>query len=162
MTGPRMVANSFTYRFRVRLPASADRAYRWALDYRPDDPSIMGEDGDREIERLAPDTVVLTDTIRDGRRSVSKRRLVRILPDGRSWTNTHLAGPIVHSQYLYRIVPRGRNSSVLEFSGMQIEYTKRALSASARARRTREIRRGDRAIWTHLVRAMKSDLANAR
>ncbi len=153
-----MVANSLRYAFKVRLPASADRAYRWATDYRPNDPALMGEDGRRTVEKLNADTILLTDTVRVGRRSVTKQRLVRLRPEERSWTNTHLAGPVKHSQFLYRIVPLGRNASRLEFTALQIEHGPRKLSAAERARRALEVRKKDRAAWTHLVRAMRADL----
>lgn len=156
-----MPANSLVFSFSVPLPASADRAYRWATDYRPDDPAIMGLDGDRRVDTLAPDTLLLTDTIREGRRTVRKVRLVRLMPKERAWTNTHLEGPYRHSQFLYRIVPRGRSSSCLEYKGLQIEHGRR-LSSRELLRRAREVRRGDRKSWTLIVRAMRADLVRRR
>ena len=153
-----MAANSIVYAFKVPLPAPADVAYRWATDYRPDDPARMGEVGIRTIDKLAPDTLLLTDTLRQKGRTVRKTRLVRLRPKERAWTNTHLGGPYRHSQYLYRIVPTGRKTSRLEYAGFQIEYGP-ALSAAARARRAKEVRREDRASWTLIVRAMRADLA---
>lgn len=153
-----MPANSIVYAFNVPLPAPADVAYRWATDYRPDDPARMGEVGIRKIEKIAPDTLLLTDTLRRNGRTVRKTRLVRLRPKERAWTNTHLGGPYRHSQYLYRIVPTGRRTSRLEYTGLQIEYGP-ALSASARARRAKEARREDRGSWTLIVRAMRADLA---
>jgi hypothetical protein len=150
---------AFDYRFRVRLPANAETAYRWATDYAPDDPARMGQVGRRRIDRPAPRTLVLTDTIRRDGRSVTKKRLVRLRPRERSWSNTHLAGPTQHSQFLYRIVPRGRNSSTLEFVGLQVEPSPRPLSPSALAERARTVAREDAGIWKHLVRAMRRDLA---
>lgn len=155
-------ANSVVYRFTVPLPVSAERAYRWSTDYRPDDPARMGEDGRRTVEWIADDAVVLTDAVRSGRRTVVKRRLVRLRPNERAWINTHIGGPLVHSQYLYRIVPRGPRASRLEFTGLQVEYGRAALSSRERAERARECRRHDRAAWTHLVRSMKADLLRGR
>ncbi len=157
-----MATNSLVYSFRIGLPASADRAFRWATDYSPQDLAIMGEEGRRTIEKLAPDTILLTDVVRDGRKSVTKTRLVRLLPDERMWTNTHLTGPFRHSQFLYRIVPRGRNRSRLEFTGLQILHGGRTLSARERARRALEIRDQDRATWVRIVRAMRRDLGPGR
>jgi hypothetical protein len=156
-----MVANSFVFSFKVPLPASADRAYRWATDYRPDDPAILGQDGVRAIEKIARDTLLLTDTVKEGRRTVQKVRLVRLRPKERSWTNTHLKGPYRHSQFLYRIVPVGRTRSRLEYVGLQVEYGPK-LSARELARRAEEVRRDDRKSWTGIVRAMKADLARRR
>ena len=152
---------AFDYRFNVRLPVDADRAYRWATDYAPDDPARMGEEGRRRVEQLAPQTVLLTDRLRQGGRRVTKKKLVRLRPRLRSWTNTHLAGPTRHSQFLYRIVPRGRNASTLEFVGLQVEPSPRPLSAPELARRARAVAREDAAAWKLLVRAMRRDLGLA-
>ena len=149
---------SFEYRFVVRLPASAADAYRWATDYAPDDPARMGELGRRRIQQLADGAILLTDTIRVNDRTVTKQRLVRLRPRLRSWTNTHLAGPMRHSQFLYRIVPRGPRRSMLEFVGLQVEHAPRALPASRLARRALEVARADRATWRRLARAMAEEL----
>jgi len=152
---------AFDYRFRVRLPVSADDAYRWATDYAPDDPARMGQVGRRRIERLADGVIVLTDTVRQGARTVTKRRLVRLRPALRSWTNTHLAGPVRHSQFLYTIRPAGRHRSTLEFVGLQVERAARPLTRSQLARRARQVAREDAAAWRLLVRAMVKDLGVA-
>ena len=154
-----MPLTSFDFRFSVNLPASADAAYRWATDYRPDDPARMGEVGRRRVQRLAEGTILLIDAVRADRGTVTKTRLVRLRPRARSWTNTHLAGPLRHSQFLYRIVPRGPRRSRLEFVGLQVERSGRALSAAELARRARTVAREDAATWRHLVRAMAEELA---
>jgi hypothetical protein len=153
---------TFEYRFSVKLPASAAVAYRWATDYAPDDPARMGQDGRRRIEKLADGAVVLTDTVRQRGRTVTKKRLVRLRPRMRSWTNTHLSGPKRHSQFLYRIVPGGRRRSTLEFVGLQVERAARSLSPSQLARRAREVAREDAATWRRLARAMALDLGTPR
>ncbi len=154
---------AFSYRFKVRLPLPADAAYRWATDYRPDDLAIMGEDGRRTVEELAEGTLLLTDTIRRGKVVVTKTRLVRLIPERRSWTNTHLAGPTRHSQFLYTIVPRGRRASRLEFTGLQVEPARTALSRAELAARARKVRDEDATLWRrHLVRAMAKDLRGRR
>ncbi len=150
------------YRFRVTLPASAERAYRWCVDYRPDDWSRMGREGHRRIDRLAEGTIVLTDRVRTDRGFVTKKRLIRLRPREFSWTNTHIGGPNRHSQFLYRILPRGAHRSVLEFTGLQVERAPHPLSPAARARRTREVAREDATLWRrHLVRSMRADPALA-
>jgi len=153
---------AFEYRFRVDLPAGADAAYRWATDYAPDDPGRMGQDGRRRIDWLAPGTVLLTDTVRTGRGTVAKTRLVRLRPKVRSWTNTHLLGPTRHSQFLYHIAPRGPRRSVLEFVGLQVEPSRRALSPAQLSRRAREVAREDAAAWRRLAAAMADDLGGSR
>ena len=152
---------AFDYRFRTRLPASADAAYRWATDYAPDDWRRMGRDGTRRIRLLAPETILLTDRVRVDGRFVTKVRLVRLRPRARAWTNTHLAGPSRHSQFLYRIVPQGRRASRLEFVGLQVEPSARRLSRAALAARARVVAREDAALWRRLARTMGEELGTA-
>ncbi len=149
---------AFDYRFTSRLPASADAAYRWAVDYAPDDPARMGQQGRRRIEIVAPRTILLTDTIVQDGRTVTKKRLVRLRPRDRAWTNTHVGGPTRHSQFFYRIVPRGRRASSLEFIGLQVERAPRSLTSAQLARRAREVAREDADLWRQLARAMASEL----
>jgi hypothetical protein len=153
---------SFQYRFRVRLPAPPATAYRWATDYCPDDPSRMGQVGSRRIVRLTSDALILTDTIREGRRSVRKSRLVRLMPGSLSWTNTHLTGPRRHSQFLYEISAAGRGASRLTFTGLQIERSSRPLSPRALAARARSVAREDAGTWRRLAREMARDLRRSR
>ena len=141
-----MTRVAFDYRFTVTLPAPAEAAYRWATDYAPDDWARMGQDGRRKIVRLADRTILLIDTVRTPSGAVTKRRLVRLRPEARSWTNTHVGGPNLHSQFLYQIRPRGPNRSVLEFVGLQVEPSARKLSAAELRRRAREVRQEDAAL----------------
>ncbi len=152
---------SFDYRFRVRLPASADAAYRWATDYAPDDPARMGQDGRRRIEHVADGTILLTDRVRRDGRTVTKTRLVRLRPGERAWTNTHLAGPTRHSQFLYRITPLGPGASSLEFVGLQVEPSPRTLAPKELARRAQAVAREDAATWRRLSRVMAEELGSA-
>jgi hypothetical protein len=150
---------AFDYRFRVGLPVAADEAYRWATDYAPDDWARMGHDGRRRIVPVADRTLILVDTVRTGGRLVTKRRLVRLYPSQRAWTNTHLVGTTRHSQFWYRIVPRGPRRSVIEFTGLQVEPSPRRLSGAALARRAREVAREDSTLWRRLSRVMGEELA---
>jgi len=153
---------SFDYRFSVDLPVSADAAYRWAVDYRPDDWTLMGRVGRRRIRKLADGAILLTDTVETDGRRVTKKRLVRLWPARRSWTNTHLAGPTIHSQFWYAILPRGPRRSRIEFVGLQVEPSARRLSAAQLARRAADVRREDAALWRRLSRAMGEDLGASR
>ncbi len=153
---------TFRYRFSIVLPAPPDVAFRWATDYRPDDWSLMGQVGSRRIARLAKDVIVLRDTTGVGRDRVTKTRLVRLLPERRAWTNTHLAGPARLSQFLYELRPVGRSRSRLVFTGLQVLRPRRALSASARAREARATARADRELWRRLARAMGRELRPRR
>lgn len=153
-----MPAVSVRYRFTVRLPAPPAAAYRWATDFRPDDLARMGEVGTRRVDRLAPDALVLTDTTRRGRGKVTKSRLVRLLPEELSWTNTHIGGPFLHSQFLYRLEPSGRGASRLTFTGLQLEHPSRRPTPAAMRARAREVARADAAAWRRLARAMAQEL----
>jgi hypothetical protein len=149
---------SVPFRFSILLPARPEVAYRWATDYRPDDPALMGVEGTRRIDRLARDVILLTDTVLSGRRRVTKARLVHLIPNRWMWTNTHLAGPLRHSQFLYELRPAGRGRSRLLFSGLQVESARRAPSPAARAARARALAREDARTWHRLARAMARDV----
>ncbi|HTT14718.1 MAG TPA: hypothetical protein VMG81_02940 [Thermoplasmata archaeon] len=142
-----MVRVSLRYQFRqpFRVPAAA--AFAWATDFRPTDAAIFGDRRTRSVRRLAPDTVVMTDTtFPDGRR-VRIDRLVRVFPEARAWTNTHLSGPYRYSQFWYRIVPDGPRRSHLEFHGLQLTDRPRALTPAELRRESEAVRRSDAATW---------------
>ncbi len=149
---------SVPYRFSVRLPAPVDAAYRWATDYRPDDPTLGGGSGTRTIVTLAPDALLLTDTVPSGRGTRSKTRLVRLLPGRHAWTSTHVSGPNRHSQFLYQLRPAGRGGSRLEFTGLHLARMRRRPNASAIAALGRAIARDDRREWLVYARVMARDL----
>jgi hypothetical protein len=148
---------SVRYRFSARLPAPPPAAYRWATDFRGDDLVASGR-GARKVTWLAPDAVLLTDVPPKGRRREAKTRLVRLYPDRRSWTNTHVSGPYRHSQFLYEIVPAGRRASRLEFTGLQLVRFARTPTPGAVAAMGRTLAREDASLWRVLVRAMARDL----
>ena len=152
---------AFEYRFTVKLPVCAAAAYRWATDFAPDDLRRLHQSGRRQVEHLTEGTILLTDTVRAGGRTVTKQRLVRLRPRARAWTSTHVAGPNRHSQFLYRISPRGAHRSTLEFIGLQVERAPRRLTAAERARRARTVASEDAATWNHIVRAMATELRAA-
>jgi hypothetical protein len=153
---------SVPYRFSVRLPASCEAAYRWSTDYRPDDLALSGRRGTRKVVWLTPDALLLTDTIPKGRGTDVKTRLVRLYPDRCTWTNTHVSGASLHSQFLYELEPEGRNASRLEFTGLQLLRLARRPSPSAIATLGRAIAREDAALWRTLARAMARDLSRGR
>lgn len=146
------------YRFSVQLPASRERAFRWATDYRPTDLNLMGEHGRRKVERLAENVLRLTDAYETPRGRVSKVKLVHLLPDRLAWTNTHLSGPARFSQFLYELRPRGRNGSRLHFTGLQVEHVARPATARAVARRAKDLAREDSRAWRRLATAMAREL----
>jgi hypothetical protein len=163
-----MPAYSFHYRFSIRLPASADAAYRWATDYRPDDHRRMGRQGNRRIVPIAPDTILLYDTQweRTGRgeatRKVTRQRLIHLVPEERMFTNTHYSGSRLYSQFRYRITPEGPRASRLTFDGWQVERAPKRPSAAQLRSLARQNARHDAGLWRNLVRSMAEELGPKR
>ena len=153
-----MPLEQIPYRFTVLLPASRDRAFRWATAYEPNDPELMGERGHRKIERLANRTLLLTDVFDTPNGRVTKTKLVHLLPDRYTWTNTHLAGPSRYSQFLYELKPAGRNRCRLRFTGLQVDRVRRRSTPARVARRAKQLAREDSQAWRRLARAMAREL----
>lgn len=156
-----MNSYSLHYRFEQALPSSAEAAFDWCTDYRPDDWSRMGKKGTRKIRRINQDTLILTDTVEGDEGPVTKKRLVRLDRERLMWTNTHLAGPNRHSQFWYRITPVGRGKSKLEFVGHQVNYG-RSPSETKTRELAEELRREDSGMWRLLAEEMRNDLDRAR
>ncbi len=116
----------------------------------------MHENGKRKIRQLSENTFILTDTFRTGEGTVSKTKLVRLRPEEMSWTNTHIAGPVKYSQFLYKIVPEGQDESRLDFVGLQLEP--REMTSKQVAALARKLRKEDAGAWKYLARAMEKDL----
>jgi len=148
---------SISYAFTQRLSASAKAAFEWCTDYQPYDLAIMKENGKRDILKITYDTILLTETMKKGRRSVKKTKLVRLNKPSLSWTNTHVAGPNRHSQFLYKIVPEGKKHSRLYFQGLLIQYSRKPMSIGQLRKIAREERRGDSTVWRHLAAALRND-----
>ena len=148
------VRYSFTQRFSVPV----EEAFRWAIDYDPDDFSLMGEEGTRKINRLSEDAFVLEDARRVAEGWVEKTRLVRVNPERRSYTNTHIAGPTIHSQFWYEFFPQGKTGSRLEFTGLLLYPSEKALSSEQVSEMAARERKGDSKIWKNLARAMEADV----
>jgi hypothetical protein len=150
---------SLRYSFRQPLRASADRAFAWCTDFGSDDGRLFGDGRSRSVRRLAPDTVMMTDLPRRGSGAPKISRLVRIFPEERAWTNTHVSGPFRYSQFWYRIEPDGANRSHLEFRGLKLERHPGAIAPRALAARARAEARSDAATWrTRLAPALDADL----
>jgi len=151
---------SLRYHFRQPFRVPARVAYAWCTDFGPDDGPLFSERTRRSVHRVSEDALMMTDTTYRGGRSVRIRRLVRLFPEERAWTNTHVDGPYEGSQYWYRIVADGSRRSDLEFHGLRLEKHARALSASATARRAEQCRRNDVGEWRRrLAPALERDSA---
>jgi hypothetical protein len=155
-----MDSYSVRYEFSQDFRAPARDAYEWCLDYRPDDWGRMGKRGTRRIRRLNADTLILTDTVFGKHGAVTKRRLVRMDPIRLAWTNTHVSGPNLHSQFWYQIVERAGGTSRLAFTGLQVNYGKRP-SDSAVAKMASELRADDSQMWRLLAKEMARDLGTS-
>jgi hypothetical protein len=158
-----MPLQRISYEFTIRLPASRERAFAWATDYRADDFGRMGLQARRRVRWLTPDMAVLTDTFRSdpfastpGGRSV-KVKLVHRYPQRFAWTATHLSGPARFSQFLYELTPLGGRQCQLRFRGNQVERTAKAPTAASLAVRARTLTAEDSQLWRHLARALRNE-----
>ena len=151
---------SLRYRFRQPFRAPAAAAYAWCTDFGPDDGPLFAERTERSVRRWSEDALVMTDTTYPKGRPVRIRRLVRLYPEERAWTNTHLDGPYEGSQYWYRIVADGARRSHLEFRGLRLESHAGPLSTAARIRRAEQCRRDDAGAWRRrLAPVLEHDVA---
>jgi hypothetical protein len=160
---------SVQYRFSQPFDFPAEMAYRWCIDFAPDDWARMGKEGTRKITRINEDALILTDTVisktgdgkkGQGRRAkVTKQRLVRIYPERMEWTNTHLTGPNKHSQFWYQIVAEDENRSRLDFTSLQINYYQgKRPSPEKITDMAAELKVEDSRTWQLLAKEMQKDL----
>lgn len=158
-----MPVTSLRYQFRQSFRVSARAAYEWCTDFRPSDASLFEQKWRRNVQRLTEDAIILTETTwPEGKRRVI-RRLVRLNARELAWTNTHISGPFRNSQYWYRIVPDGPRRSHLEFTGMRLVRTPKALSTAEKARLAKQERAGDSRLWRHrMAPALESDIAGRK
>jgi hypothetical protein len=154
---------SLRYRFTLPFHAPAPAAFEWCIDFAPEDGRFFPERHLRTVRWFGDDAAVLTDTTFPQGRPVRIRRLVRVDREMLSWTNTHLDGPYVHSQYWYQVVARGARASALGFTGHRLLWPARTPSASAVRRLTDAERRADSTMWrTSIAPALERDLARRR
>jgi len=158
-----MTTISVRYHFRQPLAAPAPAAYAWCTDFGPADGALFSARTRRTVRWIAEDALVMTDTTYPGRRPLRIQRLVRLDPEARAWTNTHLDGPYRGSQYWYRVVADGARRSHLEFRGLRLEASARRLSAAEVDRRSAECRRADAGEWRRrLAPALARDVGGRR
>ena len=150
-----MRAYSVEYDFNQRFSVPARQAFNWCIDYQPSDLSLMNESGIRRILKLNEDTILLKETTRQNEKAVTKTKLVRINKTSMSWTNTHVSGPNLYSQFLCRIVPEGKRASRLFFTGLLVCYSVKHLSKRALRHIAKSERRVDYVAWKHLAKAME-------
>jgi len=148
------VRYSFTQKFSVPV----EEAFRWSIDYDPDDFSLIGFEGRRKVKKLSEDAFILEDARKTDDGWVEKTRLVRINPERRSFTNTHISGPTLHSQFWYEFFPEGKGGSRLEFTGLLLYPSEKRLSSEQVAKMAAEERKGDSKNWKNLAKAMEAYL----
>jgi len=147
----------YTFRQRFRVPVP--NAYRWCLDFSPNDVAYSRAHLSRKVVWLSPHTVLLDDRFPGpGGRRVRKVKLVQIYPTTRTWVSTHIAGPNRLSQFRYRIVPDGRNASALVFEGRELRWEGPVLSPAAGRRLARRLRKEDSGLWKKYAVEMERDL----
>ena len=147
---------SINYHFSQLFRLPANLAYEWCTNFHQSDLELMHERGKRRIEKLTNDTYILTDTFYLKRGTISKKKLVRLHLSQMAWTNTYLAGPKKYSQFLYKIVPVGKNRSRLDFVGLQLEP--QVMTRMQAAAFALKVRKEDSRSWRLLARAMEKEL----
>ncbi len=153
-----MVLVPVHYSFSQRFSVPVEEAFRWSIDYDPDDYALMGLYGKRKIKKLADDTFILEDTRRTSKGLVKNTRLIRIDHERRAFTNTHIDGPTPHSQFWYEFFAEEDGGSRLDFTGLYLVPSKKKLSKEDVEKIAAEERKGDSSIWKNLAKAMESDL----
>jgi hypothetical protein len=147
------------YGFRQPFHATAEEAFAWCTDFRPSDGALFEDGRTRRVRRVADDTVLMTDIPVRGSGDPRITRLVRIFPDERAWTNTHLSGPFRYSQFWYRIERDGARRSHLEFRGLKLERRSKPTAPGVVARLARAEGRSDAMTWrTQLGPALDADV----
>lgn len=150
---------SVQYGFNQLLLAPAEVAFDWCTDYQPYDLTIMKEKGKRDIQKITDDTILLTETTRKNNRPIRKTKLVRLNRPSLSWTNTHIAGPNRHSQFLYTILPEGKTRCRLYFQGLLIQYSQKPLTRQQLRKIARDERKGDATAWHHIAASLRRETA---
>jgi hypothetical protein len=146
------------YAFRQRFRVPAEWAFRWCIDYAPDDWASAPTPGTRRVRWLSERTVRLEDTFpASGGGTVRKVKLVQVYPEQKSWVSNHIVSPNLHSQFRYSISPDGPSASVLRFEGRELHWTGPRLSAAENARLSRTLRTEDSAEWRRLAAEMERD-----
>jgi hypothetical protein len=145
------------YSFSQKFSVPVDEAFRWSIDYEPDDFSLMGWQGKRKVERLSDDTFLLEDARKTDKGVVEKTRLVRVNAERRTFSNTHISGPTLHSQFWYEFFPEGSGASRLDFTALLLYASAKRLTSEQVSKMASEERKADIKVWKNLARAMESD-----
>lgn len=145
------------YRFSQHFDISAQEAYNWCTDFRPEDHTFMGEENaKREVRWLTDSTIILKETFHIGKGEVVKEKLVQLYPDRFMWVSTHISGVNVYSQFIYEIIPEAEGSR-LDFTALHIEHTK-PLSEKRFEALAAKLLSYDSDVWKNLAKTMEKEL----
>ena len=144
------------YHFRQHFPVAAQTAFDWCTDFSPEDQRLKGyRNSEREIAKVANDSIILKDTLRTSAVIVEKQKLVQLYPNQLSWVATHLTGPNKYSQFLYKISSDGKGGSFLDFTALHLEYDSKEDAETLAAR----LCQADSNAWKLLAQAMEKEFA---
>ena len=153
---------SIRYTFSQRFNVSAKKAFNWCTDYDPKDPELMHEEGvERSVTQITNGSLILKEVFPLPTGQVEKQKLVKLYPEKLMWVSTHIAGPNKHSQFLYIISPKGKNSSVLKFIANHLEYKEGMREEEIRSL-TSKLCKDDANTWKLLAKAMTEELKSSR
>jgi hypothetical protein len=115
----------------------------------------MGDEGvERQVTSVAKSTIILKDIFHATTGTIEKEKLVQVYPDQLSWVSTHLTGPNKYSQFLYRISLEAKEASILDFTGLHLDYAAKTDAKELAERLCME----DAAAWNLLAKAMEKEL----
>ncbi|MDQ1279781.1 MAG: hypothetical protein QG670_1043 [Thermoproteota archaeon] len=150
---------SIRYHFTQCFKFSAQKVFNWCTDYDPEDYELMGDKGvERYISHITSSTILLRDVFQTSTGQMEKQKLVELYPDTLSWTSTHLTGPNKYSQFLYKISLEGNEESILDFTGLHIEYGEKELDKSEAKTLAYRLCKEDAQAWKLLAKAMEKEL----
>jgi hypothetical protein len=81
--------------------------------------------------------------------------LCNFTPISCQWVSTHFTGPNKYSQFLYKISADGKDTSILDFTGLHLDYEAKTGTAEELAEK---LCRDDAGAWKLLAKAMKKEL----
>ena len=151
---------SVKYSFNQHFNVPARKAYEWCTNYTSADQALMQEKyAKREIQHIAKDILILTDTFAGEKKLTTKQKLVCLYPRQLFWTSTHVTGPNQHSQFLYQIIPENKKRCFLTFTGLHVDYGfKEDTSQKEIARTSRKLKKIDSETWKLLATEMEKEL----
>jgi hypothetical protein len=146
---------SVRYHFIQHFVVSAQEAFYWSTDFDSQDNLLMGDKTtERQIAHLADGVLIIKDSFNSVAGIIEKQKLVHLYPDQYKWTSTHLTGPNMHSQFLYKITPQSKVVSFLTFTALHLEYNQKEDAKLLSERLCKE----DAYAWKLLAAAMAEDM----